>query len=350
MSGGKDSTALALLAIESKAENLHFVFSDTGHEHEQTYAYIDYLEKKLEIVIHRVKADFVDRIASKRQMIAEDQRVGRKYKTVPVFDADGNPVPKRNGRGEIITKPNGDPIQKKKKVGGGVRVRWSNKAKRRALSILYPSGIPFLDLCMWKGRFASTKARFCSTELKHAPLDAYAQKLLEGNRALISWQGVRADESLARKNLPMHDVELGCWEPEPQGMLIYRPIINWTVSDVFAIHKRHGIEPNPLYKQGMGRVGCMPCIHARKDELRQIAMRFPEEIDRVREWERLVALASKTGKSSLFTTTISRGDGIDQCVDWSKTVRGGRSYDLIHIIEQEEHDESPQCSSLYGLC
>lgn len=32
MSGGKDSTAMALLAIERGVENLHLVFADTGHE------------------------------------------------------------------------------------------------------------------------------------------------------------------------------------------------------------------------------------------------------------------------------------------------------------------------------
>ncbi|MGA4815516.1 phosphoadenosine phosphosulfate reductase family protein [Pseudomonas aeruginosa] len=40
MSGGKDSTALLLLAIERGAEDLQAVFADTGHEHPQTYEYI----------------------------------------------------------------------------------------------------------------------------------------------------------------------------------------------------------------------------------------------------------------------------------------------------------------------
>lgn len=44
VSGGKDSTAMILMLMEL---NLDFeaVFCDTGWEHEQTYEYLDYLEK-----------------------------------------------------------------------------------------------------------------------------------------------------------------------------------------------------------------------------------------------------------------------------------------------------------------
>lgn len=43
VSGGKDSTALLLLAIEREAENMQAVFADTGNEHELTYEYVRYL-------------------------------------------------------------------------------------------------------------------------------------------------------------------------------------------------------------------------------------------------------------------------------------------------------------------
>ncbi len=40
VSGGKDSTALLLLAIEQHPENLSAVFADTGNEHQITYDYL----------------------------------------------------------------------------------------------------------------------------------------------------------------------------------------------------------------------------------------------------------------------------------------------------------------------
>lgn len=50
VSGGKDSTALALYMIDNEIE-CEFYFCDTGWEHPQTYEYIDYLEKKIGKII-----------------------------------------------------------------------------------------------------------------------------------------------------------------------------------------------------------------------------------------------------------------------------------------------------------
>lgn len=305
MSGGKDSTAMLLLALERieageyRREDFSFVFADTGHEHAQTYEYVEYLRQRLGVEIVTVRADFAAQIGRKRETVAT------------------------------------------KWVADGV----SQERIDSALEHLRPTGNPFLDLCLWKGRFPSTRARFCSSELKHRPIQEFIDSLAEGAQAVVSWQGVRADESPARRDLPERDVEFGTWEPEPKGMLIYRPILTWTVEDVFAMHRRAGVDPNPLYAQGMGRVGCMPCIHARKAELREIATRFPGEIARVAEWERIVGETSKRGESNFFGLTNGDVLSIGEMVEWSKTTRGGTQYDLLALA-----DEPTSCSSLYGLC
>ena len=124
VSGGKDSTATLLLAIEQEVDNLQAVFADTGHEHPTTYEYVDYLEKAVGVPIRRVRGSFHARIANKREVIM------RKW------TKDGVPQ-------EHID---------------------------RALELLVPTGNPFLDLCIWKGRFPSTRRRFCSEELKVLPI------------------------------------------------------------------------------------------------------------------------------------------------------------------------------------
>jgi 3'-phosphoadenosine 5'-phosphosulfate sulfotransferase (PAPS reductase)/FAD synthetase len=119
------------------------------------------------------------------------------------------------------------------------------------------------------------------------------------------------------------------------------------------MHRKHGIKHNPLYEQGMGRVGCMPCIHARKDELLEISKRFPDEIKRVAEWEQIVQTASKRGTATLLNAGIkglSNQDAeavsnIHAMVEWSKTSKGRHQYDFIRM-----QDDGPSCSSIYGLC
>ncbi len=309
ISGGKDSTAMALLAKEMGAANTTLVFADTGHEHQITYEYIDYLETILG-PIQRVKADFTEQVLHKREVVTNKWR--------------------RDGIDESTISA--------------------------ALEVLKPTGIPFLDLCLWKGRFPSTRRRFCSEELKQKPITNQVIIPAMGKfDEVISWQGVRADESPSRAHLSAREIEFG-------NLSVYRPILKWSAEDVFDFHKKNGVKPNPLYLQGMSRVGCMPCIHARKGEMFEISKRFPEELARVREWERLVSIASKRGAPTFMDARVTahhlgtgtavedispETHGIDAYVSWAKTAHGGKQFDLLKAVEI---DDIPLCSSLYGLC
>lgn len=239
VSGGKDSTASLLIAIEQGAENLQAVFCDTGHEHPETLAYIRRLSDATGIDIQWISEDFSEQIIKKRARIADP----------------------KNG--------------------------WPQHLREQALEVLHPTGIPFLDMVLWKGRFPSTKAKFCTEHLKVNPFrKQIIEPLIESKEfsRIVSWVGVRRDESLSRANVAEWHMEFG--EPETgEGLWLHRPIASWTAEQVFDLHRRHGIKWNPLYEQGMGRVGCMPCINARKGELREIAQRFPVEIERVADWE-----------------------------------------------------------------
>lgn len=308
VSGGKDSTALLLLAIERQPENLQAVFADTGNEHEQTYEYVRYLEQATGVPIRWVKADFTARIAGKKEYVLT------KWAEKGVAQADID----------------------------------------RAASALVPTGNPFLDLCIWKGRFPSSKAAFCSEELKRNPIiNQVQQPLLGAGDDVISWQGVRRDESLRRRFL--NERELKLTHDSGAELWNYRPILDWTAADCFSMHRKHGIKHNPLYEQAMGRVGCMPCINCRKDELLEISKRFPEAIDRIREWEAAVQVASKRNGATFFAAA-NQGDNltveqavaianIDAVVEWSQTGRGGKNFDMFRML-----DDAPSCSSIYGLC
>jgi 3'-phosphoadenosine 5'-phosphosulfate sulfotransferase (PAPS reductase)/FAD synthetase len=308
-SSGKDSdeTLRRCLARVPK-ERIRVVMCDTGNESAWAWEHLAYIERRHGVSVEVLKADFTRELHAKRMFIARDVRIGRDSK--------------------------------------GRRLRWSNKAKRRALAAMHPSGNPFLDLCMWKGRFPSRKAQFCTQELKTAMLVQYQQALVEAGHRVVSWQGVRRDESLNRRNAKL-------FERLQPRTYAYRPLVDCTAMQVVGSLVAHGIELNRLYSLGFGRVGCMLCINAGKDEIREASVRLPHEIDRLEAWEILVSACSKRGFSTFFADAHSAKDrrqifadlNIRARVEWAKTTRGGKQYDLLAAAE-----EPKACASAYGLC
>lgn len=308
VSGGKDSAAVSVLALETQPrESLRFVFVDTGNEHESTPEHVAYMARHLGIdIVTLPPRDFSREIAGKREYVVKHWSA----KGVPPEDIE------------------------------------------RAVRALVPTGNPFLDLCIWKGRFPSRKAQFCTEQLKTLPLVEHQMGFIERGEAeaVWSWQGVRLDESPSRRNrLQGTGACVRHFDVVGGGLFNFRPILRWTAADVFEAARLYGLQPNPLYRQGMSRVGCMPCINAGKDEVLEISKRFPGHIDRLEYWESRVAAASRRQEASFFPDPYRDAHlnkrGIRNMVRWSQTQRGGQLVDFIRVNE-----EPKACESAYGLC
>jgi 3'-phosphoadenosine 5'-phosphosulfate sulfotransferase (PAPS reductase)/FAD synthetase len=178
---------------------------------------------------------------------------------------------------------------------------------------------------------------------------AYQLELIEQGHTVVSWQGVRRDESLNRRNVKK-------FERLDAHLYVFRPLVDWTAEQVFAYAAKHEIEPNPLYKCGMNRVGCMPCINASKAEVKEIAIRFPEHVERIADWEKKVGACSKRQAATFFPApsrgkafndrrAYAKSNDVHAVVEWSKTSHGGRQYSLLDTLI-----DPAECSSSYGLC
>lgn len=293
VSGGKDSTSVYLLALE-RGVPFRAVFADTGNEHPATYEYVERLHERAGgPKVETVRADFAERMAGKRDFIRAN------------WAKDGVPQ-------EQID---------------------------RALEILQPTGVPFLDLCLWKGRFPSSQAQFCTEELKVEPITMQIVFPMLRYGPVLQWLGIRAEESVRRSRQSR-------FNRADDGSMLWRPIFDWKLADVWAMHAKHGIGRNPLYDDGCTRVGCMPCVNVRKDELRLIADRYPEHIERIAAWEAAVSAAAKRGASSfLYHEDGFQSARIEQAVRWSRTARGGKQFDLF-FAEQI----GGGCNSDLGTC
>lgn len=195
----------------------------------------------------------------------------------------------------------------------------------------------FRDLAYIKGRFPSRKAQFCTEHLKLAPQMRWCEENLTAKGIEFErYVGVRCDESDARKDTPEKK-----WD-EYFKCIVHYPIRCWTKMECFAVLKNAGEEINPLYKLGFNRVGCAPCINSGKDDIREWAARFPEMIDKVREWEKSVG-------RTFFAPCVPGMEinFIDDVVDWARTSRGGKQPLLMFV---EEDAKAGVCVSKYGLC
>lgn len=142
----------------------------------------------------------------------------------------------------------------------------------------------FVDMSIKRGRFPSTMARFCTSELKVIPMIDY---ILSQNESFIIIQGIRAKESKARAG---YDVECSYFKEyfndEVKGLYhkkavlewckthdasVLRPIFKWSAQEVIDYILDNGQHPNPLYERGFARVGCFPCIMCRKREVQLIS-------------------------------------------------------------------------------
>lgn len=251
VSGGKDSTALALALREAELPHLR-VFADTGWEAPETYRYLDLLRERL------------------------------------------GPI-------DVVG------------VEGGMRACIASRA-----------GFP--------GRMQ----RWCTKELKIEPLRAYHDDVAAKTGVeTVSVLGIRAEESESRSR--MAEVEDEPPGDRTWGGWIWRPLLRWTIDDVIGIHKRHGVPMNPLYHQGFDRVGCFPCIFARKEEIRLLPEARIAEIEALETdatKERARRNAAEPGRylherASFFQTQRQGFEGIRAVRLWSQTTHGGKQVPIL---------------------
>jgi len=290
MSGGKDSTACALLLRENDIpfESIH---CDTGWEHAETMAYVR------------------------------------------------GPLNDRFGPVKILT----------------ARYELSEEAEKAAKRVEKELGVEYSSMVraiLYKGMFSNRVRRFCTQELKVYPFRAYARELAEQGVRIVNVVGIRHDESASRAQMPE-------WEPFDGDAEVWRPLIEWSVDDVVAIHKRHNMPPNPLYTRGAARVGCWPCIFSRKSEIRMVAQIDPKRIEIIEMLEKMVEPMARARYAEKGETIESLGytaptwfqnpksefreevqpDGsikkirsgrcapISEVVEWAYTKRGGKEFE-----------------------
>lgn len=181
-----------------------------------------------------------------------------------------------------------------------------------------------VPLIRHKGMFPSRTKRWCSDELKLKPLACWVAAQSD---EVVMAVGIRAEESEKRAAMPEREWSDGL------DCEVWRPLLAWTLDNVIAIHRKHGLAPNPLYARGANRVGCWPCVMVSKGEMRMIAESDPARIAEIRDLE--AELTGRAGKPrAMFAARTGRKGlwPIDKVAEWSRTTDGGRQIDLLPAV------------------
>lgn len=256
-----------------------------------------------------------------------------------------------------------------------------------------------VDMAKKKGRFASSKARFCTAELKIKPMIDY---VLSHNEHLLIIQGIRGDESTVRSEMkkqctyfkyyfiPYKSNSITIAKYESKQFLskvqktaltkakkrialgkndnkyftyrkkdvkewvskysddIIRPVFEWTGQEVIDYIIENGQQPNELYKQGFKRVGCFPCFMSSHQEIKQLIKRYPKRYTEIEEIEKDVG-------SSFF-----KMDSIPKRFQTGFDEKTGKKFttapDLRKYLTDKDltidmfEEEAMSCSSFYHLC
>ena len=190
---------------------------------------------------------------------------------------------------------------------------------------------PMIRKIFWKLGFPRRRIKWCTDALKINPAKKFFE---EQEDEYINVVGIRKEESTARRNMSQWEwsESFDCW--------IWRPIINWSLEDVIAIHRRFNLSPNPLYLAGSARVGCWPCINSRKKEINRLD---PARVELIRDLEQDIGNL-RGGTRTFFQSKRlhQRLMNIDEVMDWAATSRGGKQIELFST-------EEPGCVK-WGLC
>lgn len=141
------------------------------------------------------------------------------------------------------------------------RKRWEDNSSRYANLELVKVLLPW----------STSGMRFCTGELKTTVISQYLTARFSG-QTIISVTGIRRQESNERQKKPVaswsNDLSRNPRNGPPTAGINWHPIIDWTLTDVWALHHRYSLPIHEAYTQyNMNRVSCAFCILASQTDL-----------------------------------------------------------------------------------
>lgn len=141
-----------------------------------------------------------------------------------------------------------------KRISGDMMDRWES---RQQSSVRRWSGLECVKLIL---PWSTPAMRFCTSELKTQVITSELRRRFKG-QTVINVTGVRREESAARAKGSIAS-------KDASGNFSWRPISNWSESEVFAAIAEAGMQPHHGYSEyGLSRISCRFCIMSSQADL-----------------------------------------------------------------------------------
>lgn len=162
----------------------------------------------------------------------------------------------------VVRRPAGDMLDR-------WLTRWANNVERYVALSCVKLILPWSTASM----------RFCTSELKTAIICRELIRRFPG-QTILSVTGIRRQESPKRSRSPVSAPQkrLDSTTHQTSG-LDWRPILDWSLDDVWAEHDRAGLPRHPAYTVwGSSRVSCAFCILGSQGDMAKAAAN-PENVE-----------------------------------------------------------------------
>ncbi|HMM02010.1 MULTISPECIES: phosphoadenosine phosphosulfate reductase family protein [unclassified Dysgonomonas] len=280
-SGGKDSVAALIWMRNHGYKNCDIVFCDTNWESDITYSYLEYLQQKTGTKFRFLKSDKFDGLidlARKKKRFPSSQRrfCTSELKSIPMINY-------------ILDEVKDDFI-----VVQGIRGAESESRSKMLAQCNY--------FKYYLEPVETNATRLIKLENKLNALDSDGVGCQLNIFSDSEFEDSEEDNILKLKEQIEHlkdRLSKGKEDPKyhtyrRKEVLAYckkfatdvlRPVFDWSAQTVIEYSLENGIDVNPLYSMGMKRVGCFPCIMSGLSEIHQIAIRCPERIAEIANYE-----------------------------------------------------------------
>ena len=162
---------------------------------------------------------------------------------------------------------------------------------------------------------ASLMTRWCSACVKIDVLRRVIPAMYpEGEYTVCS--GERRQESANRAKY--FEREEHTCNSKKRKVEAWRPVINWSEAEVWAIMERHKIQPHPCYELGYSRCSCQICIFGSANVWASNYALSPEKIHYIQEREAAFGFTLYNGQGIMQKVLSGRSFiTVDQAVRWA---------------------------------